>query len=70
MPVRVGLSSSHEMLISLHSNINHPMGVSFSSLFLVYRDALWLIPYWQSSLHSKDKTSQTRSVSSTPVGST
>src|SRR2546423_9505202 len=26
-------------------------------------------PSWQPSLHSKDKTSQTRSVSSTPVGS-
>ena len=70
MPLRVGLSSSHEMLISLHPNINHLMGVSFSSLFLLYRDALWLIPSWQPSLHSKDKISQTRSVLSNPVGST
>src|SRR5205085_5270642 len=63
MPVRMGLLSSHEMLISLHPNISHPMQVLFSSRSLEYRDALWLIPLWRPSLHSKDKTSPTRCIS-------
>jgi len=46
-----------------------PTQVSSSSLSLEYRDVLWLIPSWEPSLRSKDKTSQTRSISLTPVGS-